>query len=394
MIVRFAPLVGLCAAVTFTSLCLLGYYPFVRPWQLILFDAVNLLYGLVSVFYARRGVIRNGVYNAKALRSAQSVLILLTILQWNLISYIFPAADFWGFAALFVLLNLSFFDSRLVLVSITGLTVSLLASWLISGELLLPSRAAYYTENLILRCVGLVLTFLCLYSTARYGERFRSAADENQRTLVLRNRELEQLNSDTIRFTADLIDRRDNMSGEHVRRVESYTRLLARTVMLRCPEYALTETDVDSISRAALLHDIGKIGVPDSILLKAGTMTDEEKEIMHRHTYIGADIVSRMPSSGNDTFRRYCRDICLYHHERWDGSGYPNGFKGDDIPVCAQIVAVADCYDALTSIRPYKKAIAPSEAARMITQGECGAFSEKLLDCFRECLPDFESVSR
>ena len=137
-------------------------------------------------------------------------------------------------------------------------------------------------------------------------------------------------------------------------------------------------------ARPSALHDIGKISIPESILNKPGRLTKDEFEIMKTHTTIGADILDKLPFQQESELVRTAYAICRWHHERWDGCGYPDGLKGEDIPIAAQVVAMADVYDALTSERCYKKAFDHDTAMQMILNGECGAFNPRLLECLTE----------
>ena len=141
------------------------------------------------------------------------------------------------------------------------------------------------------------------------------------------------------------------------------------------------------MANAAALHDIGKIAIPDNILLKPGKLTREEFEIMKTHTTKGCEILERFKQEDSDYYR-YCYDICRYHHERYDGKGYPDGLAGDEIPLWAQIVSVVDVYDALVSPRVYKAAFSVDEAFRMIYDGECGTFNPAVLECLKEARPE------
>ena len=137
-------------------------------------------------------------------------------------------------------------------------------------------------------------------------------------------------------------------------------------------------------ARPSALHDIGKISIPESILNKPGRLTKDEFEIMKTHTTIGADILDKLPFQQESELVKTAYAICRWHHERWDGCGYPDGLKGEDIPIAAQVVAMADVYDALTSERCYKKAFDHDTAMQMILNGECGAFNPLLLECLTE----------
>ena len=148
-----------------------------------------------------------------------------------------------------------------------------------------------------------------------------------------------------------------------------------------------------TISSAAALHDVGKISTPDSILNKPGPLTAEEWDVMRNHAVTGCRILESLFTSANEEYLRYAHNICHYHHERWNGGGYPEGIAGDEIPICAQVVGIADAYDALTTKRVYKAAYSFQQSANMILNGECGLFSPKLLECFKHILPQLEQLA-
>lgn len=211
-----------------------------------------------------------------------------------------------------------------------------------------------------------------------------------KRTRQLReSREKLKKNNDfLINALSSVVEFRSLESGEHIQRVKYYTSVLLRYLVEFYPEYKLTEEDVELIVSASALHDLGKIAIPDSILLKPGRLTREEFEEMKKHTVYGCDLLEKFKQEEDD-FYRYCYDICRYHHERHDGKGYPDGLAGDEIPICAQVVSIADVYDALVSQRVYKAPYEVNEAARMILDGECGVFSPKILDCFQLAKEEF-----
>ncbi len=191
-----------------------------------------------------------------------------------------------------------------------------------------------------------------------------------------------------------IIESRSLESGQHVQRMRALTRVLLEEVERCCPEYGLDAGVISRISGAAVLHDIGKIAIPDQILKKPGRLTKEEFDVMKTHTTEGSELVSHLGGMGNEDYLRYAYNICRYHHERWDGRGYPDGLAGDDIPLCAQVVGIADAYDALTTKRVYKDAYAVEEATSMILNGECGVFSPKLLECFKHVQAEFAYLAR
>lgn len=163
--------------------------------------------------------------------------------------------------------------------------------------------------------------------------------------------------------------------------------------MQKTKAYHLSEEDIALIKTASSLHDIGKITIPEEILNKPGKLTKEEFEIMKTHSAAGAQILEQMKYGQDKPLYRYALEICRWHHERWDGHGYPDGLMGEEIPISAQIVAIADVYDALTSERCYKKAYDHTTAINMILNGECGAFNPLLLECLTETAPQLRIVT-
>lgn len=194
---------------------------------------------------------------------------------------------------------------------------------------------------------------------------------------------LNRLNYSMIETLATVIEFRDCESGEHVKRISGLTRLMLEKVSSTYPEYYMPKSEIDKVVMASVLHDVGKISIPDGILNKPGRLTSEEFEIMKQHTVKGGEILQSIPDIMDAEIYNYSYDIARHHHERWDGRGYPDGLKGDETSIGAQVVAIADVYDALTSERVYKKAIDHKTAMQMICDGECGKFNSKLLDAFR-----------
>ena len=205
---------------------------------------------------------------------------------------------------------------------------------------------------------------------------------------------LRRSNDNMVAALSSIIEYRSMESGQHILRIRHFVKLLLEELMRCCPEYQLTEQTIHIISSASALHDVGKISIPDAILMKPGKLTAEEMEIMRQHTLKGCAILSRLHSLGDEEYLRYAHNICHYHHERWDGKGYPEGLAGDDIPICAQAVALADVYDALTTTRVYKDAYSFDTAVNMILNGECGIFSPKLLECFKHITGDYEALAK
>ena len=225
-------------------------------------------------------------------------------------------------------------------------------------------------------------------------ERFNTQTDILEKTNILLRRqayELHQNNARIIDILGTVVESRNLESGQHIHRVKGYTQLLALEYMKLYPESGMTKKQAQLIASASALHDIGKIAIPDSILLKPGRFTQEEFEIMTSHTSKGADIVKEMSDIWDEEYGKVCYEICLYHHERWDGKGYPKHIKEDEIPIAAQLVSIADVYDALVSERCYKDAFTPSQAYEMIINGECGQFNPKLIECFKNLKDVFEN---
>lgn len=210
--------------------------------------------------------------------------------------------------------------------------------------------------------------------------------------LKKRGEELERNNVRIIDILGTVVEYRNLESGEHVRRVKSFTRILAWQLMKEYPEYGLDEKQVERIASASALHDVGKIAIPDAILLKPGRLTADEFEFMKSHTLRGCDILNNITGAWDEDYGKVCYEICRSHHERYDGKGYPDGLVGEEIPISAQIVSIADVYDALVSERVYKSAYTKEEAFHMIISGECGVFSPKLLECLRKSKKEFEEL--
>lgn len=216
-----------------------------------------------------------------------------------------------------------------------------------------------------------------------YENRLNMEQKLQERTQALTEAQdrLEQNNEFLINALSSVVEFRSQESGEHIKRVKYFTRILLNYMQKYYPEYGLTKEQIDLIVNASALHDIGKIAIPDTILLKPGRLTPSEFEVMKTHTTEGCKILEKFKQEESE-FYRYCYDICRYHHERCDGNGYPDGLVGEDIPIWAQVVSIADVFDALVSKRVYKMPYPTGEAVRMIHDGECGVFSPKLMECF------------
>ncbi len=187
-----------------------------------------------------------------------------------------------------------------------------------------------------------------------------------------------------IEILSHIVEFRNGESGLHVLHVHAITELILQALMKKTDKYDLSPNDVTLICNASALHDVGKITIPSEILNKPGRLTPEEFEIMKSHTVEGAKILDDIPARGNEPLIKVAYQICRWHHERYDGRGYPDGLIGEQIPIAAQVVALADVYDALTSKRVYKPPFTPEKAVEMITNNECGVFNPLLMECLKD----------
>lgn len=197
--------------------------------------------------------------------------------------------------------------------------------------------------------------------------------------------EKEKNNFLMVEILSNIVEFRNGESGLHVLHIRTITEILLKKLVRHTTSYQISPSQIALITNASALHDIGKISIPEEILNKPGKLTTEEFEIMKTHSAIGAQILENAPNRQSEELIRVAHDICRWHHERYDGRGYPDGLKGEEIPIAAQVVALADVYDALTSERVYKPAYSHEKAMQMILNGECGAFNPILLDCLVEC---------
>lgn len=251
-----------------------------------------------------------------------------------------------------------------------------------------------FKEKIILRRLKNIIA-LHEYQNSLEGEieNKNKVLQEQNEKLREQAKNLEEINTNIIDILGNVVESRNLESGTHVKRVKEFTRILGMQLMKDYPEYELTEDVVNHISQASALHDIGKIAIPDNILLKPGRLTPEEFDIMKQHTIKGCDMLDSIQGIWDESYRKTGYEICRHHHEKFDGRGYPDGLKGDDIPLSAQLVSIADCYDALTTERVYKKAFTKDEAFQMIIKGECGVFSPKLLEAFKNARSSFEDYA-
>lgn len=223
------------------------------------------------------------------------------------------------------------------------------------------------------------------------------AAGTNQMIgeLKARQDELNLTRDVAILGLASLAETRDNETGAHIIRTQFYVKVLAEQLSRSDWErYPLDDATIDLLFKSAPLHDVGKVGIPDAILLKPGKLTDEEFAIMKRHPQIGADaLASAEAQLGSNSFLRLAREISLTHHEKWDGSGYPAGLEGEAIPLSGRLMALADVYDALISKRVYKPAFSHEQARTIIVEGRGRHFDPAIVDAFLACEEEFRQIA-
>lgn len=199
--------------------------------------------------------------------------------------------------------------------------------------------------------------------------------------------EKERMSSMMVDILSHIVEFRNGESGQHIVRVRKLTEIILRWVREKTDRYQIAEENISLISTASALHDVGKIAINENILNKPGRLTPEEYEVMKTHSLVGAQMLGMVSEYKDEPLIKTAYEICRWHHERYDGRGYPDGLKGDEIPISAQVVALADVYDALTSDRCYKKAYTPEQSVQMILDGQCGTFNPLLLECLREVAP-------
>ena len=239
------------------------------------------------------------------------------------------------------------------------------------------------------------------YVTRPFDARIVYRRVTNTIKLYAKQRRLVQMVSDQIRarenntdtlvgVLSHIVEFRNGESGAHVRHIRIITELLLHRLLEISSQYPITAEQQDNIPLASALHDIGKIGIDEKILNKPGKLTPEEFEVVKTHSMLGAEMLHQLEDFNEQPLLQTAYEITRWHHERWDGLGYPDGLKGDAIPISAQLVALADVYDALTSERCYKKAFSHEKAVQMILNGECGAFNPLLLQCLTDIQTDLK----
>ena len=244
----------------------------------------------------------------------------------------------------------------------------------------------------IILLVGLIGSTLTVAILIRYNDVFSRVNNDLERVKTQSSRDLVRTKNAVIFGLAKLAESRDNDTGEHLDRIKTYVSLLARDLSVYKPE--IDEKFIRNLELASSLHDIGKVGIPDAILLKPGKLTSLEREIMEEHAVIGGECLDAIQSRlGDNEFMQMAKNVAYSHHERWDGTGYPHGVMATDVPLEARIVAVADVYDALTSKRPYKRAMSHKESRAIIVSGSGTQFDPEVVAAFLRNEDKFKAVS-
>ena len=282
-----------------------------------------------------------------------------------------------------------------------GLLSTLVLAWTGAGwsSLLLGGMGAgvwqasawtFRTEGIFISPVLSLTVLVCNFSVLTFLKYWREEQKARERT-----RELAMVQEATIESLSSLTETRDPDTGGHIKRTQSYVSILANYLKDQ-PKFSafLDDETIDLLSKSAPLHDIGKVGVSDRILLKPTKLTEQEFEAMKRHTTYGRDaILAAERKLGKTSFLRFARDIAYTHHERWDGLGYPEGLKGDEIPISGRLMALADTYDAITSERVYKSQLPHEQAVRIIAEAKGLQFDPDVVDAFLEVKENFRSVA-
>lgn len=223
----------------------------------------------------------------------------------------------------------------------------------------------------------------------RARRQLQSRVEQQAAELLEKSQQLLEVNQGMIESLATAIEFRSAESGGHVQRIHDITAIVLSQTDF-CP--GISQEEIEEIALASIMHDVGKIAIPDAILSKPGKLTAEEFEIMKTHTVRGGELLERIPQLKHHSSYTYAYDVARHHHERWDGRGYPDGLKGDEISPWAQVVSIADVYDALSCKRVYKDAFPREQVLEMIRSGQCGVFNPRLLECFFEVEPQLAAL--
>ena len=229
-----------------------------------------------------------------------------------------------------------------------------------------------------------------------YSDDLERMVAEKTEEVIKKTEEAKETLDNALQGLANVIEHRDLESGEHVKRTQFYVGSLIRYLISSDSVYAdeLSKMEPDIIVKSMALHDVGKIAIPDRILLKPGRLDPEEYEIMKTHTIRGKEIIGELGDVETSLYLKHCEDICYGHHERWDGKGYPQGIKEDEIPIAARISSISDVYDALVCARVYKAAMPYSEAVKIIMEGRGTQFDPIIVDALVTIQDEFRQIAK
>ena len=280
-----------------------------------------------------------------------------------------------------------------------NLSISELAPPAVDAEAVERQRQAIALFNERVQVIALslgaiIVLFSALLTSAiirQYENRLASINENLQELVEVRSRALMKSRHAVIFGLAKLAESRDDETGQHLDRIRTYVTILARELARHDP--SLDAAFIEILADTSSLHDIGKVGIPDSVLLKPGQLTHDETQVIRKHPLIGGDTILAIRKVwGDDPFLITACEVAFAHHERWDGNGYPFGLAGENIPVAARIVALADVYDALTSKRVYKDAMTHEQAREVIDQGSGVHFDPRVVEAFRVQEREFRDV--
>jgi len=228
-----------------------------------------------------------------------------------------------------------------------------------------------------------------------YSDNLEGMVAQKTAEVIKKTEEANHILDNALQGLANVIEHRDLESGEHVKRTQFYVGVLAKHLILSKSKYAdeLLQLQPEVIVKSMALHDVGKIAIPDRILLKNGKLTPEEYELIKTHTTMGKKIIAELGDVESSLYLKHSEDICYSHHERWDGKGYPQGLKGNEIPLVARLAALADVYDALINMRVYKAAVPCAKSVSIIMEGRGTQFDPVVVDAFVSIQDEFRKIS-
>jgi putative two-component system response regulator len=228
-----------------------------------------------------------------------------------------------------------------------------------------------------------------------YSDSLEEMVAKKTAEVIQKTEEANHILGSMLQGLANVIEHRDLESGEHVKRTQYYVGALAKYLIFSRSKYSdeLLHLQPEIIVKSMALHDIGKIAIPDRILLKAGPLTNEEYEIVKTHTTMGKKIIGELGDMNGSLYLKHCGDICYSHHERWDGKGYPVGLKGEQIPLVARLASLADVYDALVCARVYKTALPYDESVKIIVEGKETQFDPVIVDALVAIQVEFQKIA-